>query len=319
MRFVCFGLGILLALPAARAAEDSAARPALAIARVESALDTITKTDRPGRVGYATIHDGNKYIQCRRLPDKAMRCEAAGAAMQPALAAVLTGPRANALAALGWQVDPAFGNYVHVFPAATPAEDIAAHIVRTLREAYGANPADLERATTWVEDVPCPPRNAQAQTLGGLVNDDPTMRRIRACAYVAEPTTPAGSAAALVARYGATVAAEIARLRVNAKRHVFAIFDTGAGYVQCGPESEQALYCEAQSAHSSAALASVITPPRLARLHALGYADPGRATNYWKRYPFDRYADDAIAADVLTVLYDVYGYAGAAPLDIKTE
>ncbi|HXD45379.1 MAG TPA: hypothetical protein VN655_09630 [Pseudolabrys sp.] len=35
-------------------------------------------------LGYATASDGNKYIQCR-LRDMAMRCEAAGAAMQPSL------------------------------------------------------------------------------------------------------------------------------------------------------------------------------------------------------------------------------------------
>ena len=62
-----------------------------------------------------------------------------------------------------------------------------------------------------------------------------------------------------------------------------------------------------------------VAPARLERLHALGYADPGRATNYWKRYPFDRYSDAAIAAEILTLLYDVYDYVGAAPLDIKTE
>jgi len=317
MRFLYVGLGILLALSAARAAEEP--RPALAVARVETALDTITKTARPGRVGHATVHDGNKYVQCRRLPDKAMRCEAAGAAMQPSLAAVLTSDRVSTLATLGWRLDPAFGNYVHVFPADKPTQEIAAHIVRTLHDAYGSDPADLERATAFVEDVPCPPRNGAAQALAGLVNDDPTMRRIRTCSYSPEPTAPADSAAALVVRSGATVAAELARLRHNAERHVFAIFDTGTGYVQCGPESAQALYCEAQSAQSAAELASVITPARLARLHALGYADPGRATNYWKRYRFDAYTDAAIAAEVLTLLYDVYGFAGAAPLDIKTE
>jgi len=89
--------------------------------------------------------------------------------------------------------------------------------------------------------------------------------------------------------------------------------------VQCGPESQQALYCEAQSPQGSAELATVITPARLARLHALGYAAPGRATNYWKRYAFDKYTDSAVAADVLTLLYDVYGYTGAAPHAVKTE
>jgi len=317
MRFIHAGLGILLALSAARAAEDSAA---LAIARVDAALKTIAKSVRPGRIGYATVYDANKYVQCRRLPDKAMRCEAAGAAMQPALATVLTSDRVRALATLGWRLDPAFGNYVHAFPADMPTPEIAAHIVRTLHEAYGSDPADLERATAFVEDVPCPPRNGPGQALAGLVNDDPTMQRIRTCTY--DPgSVPQmlDSAAALVARSGATAAAEIERLRRNAERHVFVIFDTGAGYVQCGPESAQALYCEAQSPRSGAALAAVITPDRLARLHALGYADPGRGTNYWKRYPFDRFSDAAVAAEVLTLLYDVYGYTGAAPLDIKTE
>jgi hypothetical protein len=317
MRFLHVGLGILLALSAARAAENSAS---LAIARVDAALETIAKSVRPGRVGYATVYDANKYVQCRRLPDRAMRCEAAGAAMQPALAAVLTRDRVRALATLGWRLDPAFGNYVRLFPADMPTREIAAHIVRTLHEAYGSNPVDLERATAFVEDVPCPPRNGPEQTLAGLVNDDPAMQRIRTCAYdPGSAPQKLDSAAALVARSGATAAAEIERLRRNAERHVFVIFDTGVGYVQCGPESPQALYCEAQSPRSGAALTAVITPDRLARLHALGYADPGRGTNYWKRYRFDAYADAAIAADVLTVLHDVYGYDGATPLDIKTE
>lgn len=319
MRISCFGLGSVLAIVAATACAAPADTSPPAVARIDAALENITKIVRPGRVGYATIYDGNKYVQCRRMPDNAMRCEAAGSAMQPSLAAVLTAGRIKALGARGWRLDAAFGNYVRVFASVTPTKEVAAHIAQVLAEGYGSDPADLERATTWVEDVPCPPRNAPTQPLAGLVNDDPMMRRIRTCASIAEPATPADSATALVARSGDAVAAEIARLRRNATQHVFAIFDTGAGYVQCGPESAEALYCEAQSAQSSAALVSVITPARLARLHALGYADPGRGTNYWKRYRFDANADAAIAAEVLTVLYDVYGYAGAAPLDIKTE
>lgn len=321
MRIHCLGLGILLTLSVSCAAAERDGKSDRAIERIDGALDTITKTVRPGRVGYATVYDGSKYIQCRRLPDNAMRCEAAGSVMQPSLGAVLTRERTDALATLGWRLNPAFGNYVRIFPTDVPTKEIAAQIVRTLDEVYGSNPTDLERATAFVEDLPCPPRNARAQSLGGLVNDDPSMRRIRTCAYDAAPAEPdkIESAAALVASSGATIAAEIARLRANAKRHVFVIVDTGTGYVQCGPESPQALYCEAQSPQSSAALASVITPARLERLHALGYADPGRATNYWKRYPFDRYSDAAIAAEILTLLYDVYDYVGAAPLDIKTE
>jgi len=318
-----FASVFMLAIVAATAcaAAEPAGRSSRAVDRVDAALENIDKIARPGRVGYATVHDGNKYVQCRRLADGAMRCEAAGSAMQSSLAAVLTADRVRALAALGWRLDPAFGNYVRRFAAVTPTKDVAEQIVRTLAEGYGSDPIDLERATSWVEDVPCPPRNGPEQSLAGAVNDDPTMRRIRTCAYHAETAAPdkVASAAALVARSGATIAAEIERLRINTQRHVFVILDTGNGYVQCGPESAKTLYCEAQSPQGSAELAAIITPERLARLHALGYADPGRATNYWKRYPFDTNSDAAIAADVLTVLYDVYGYAGAPPLDIKTE
>src|SRR6476660_201002 len=73
-----------------------------AIVQVDEALQNITALVRAGRIGYATIWDGNKYVQCRRRPDRAMRCEAAGASMQPSLRSVLTGERLNRLAALGW-------------------------------------------------------------------------------------------------------------------------------------------------------------------------------------------------------------------------
>lgn len=61
------------------------------------------------------------------------------------------------------------------------------------------------------------------------------------------------------------------------------------------------------------------TPERVSRLRSAGYADPGRAPNYWKSYPFDKFSDAAIASEVLTILYDVYGYVGATKLKISTE
>jgi len=320
MRIPGYALAVMLAAAAPARAGAAQTLPA-PIARIDAALENIGSLTRPGRVGYATVFDGNKYVQCRRLADTSMRCEAAGATMQPSLGAVLTGERVQKLAALGWTLDKHFGNYVHTFPAATPTASIAALIARTLAEAYGSDPADLERQTTWVEDVPCPPRNGPTQNLAGLVNDDPDMVRIRACAYTPDAAAPekAASAAALVARLGATVTAEIERLRLNAQQHVFVIFDAGIGYVQCAPEMSGAIYCEAQSPQSWPALDTVITPQRLARLHELGYADPGRAPNYWKTYHADKYTAAQIGAEILTVLYDVYGYAGATPLDIKTE
>src|SRR5437870_6337505 len=61
--------------------------------RVETALANVTALNRPGQDGFATVWDGNKYVQCRRLPDQALRCESAGALMQPSLARVLTPER----------------------------------------------------------------------------------------------------------------------------------------------------------------------------------------------------------------------------------
>ena len=63
----------------------------------------------------------------------------------------------------------------------------------------------------------------------------------------------------------------------------------------------------------------VLTPERLAHLHAAGFADPGRAPNYWKVYPADQFDDAAIAGELLTLLHDVYGYDGSWDLAVKTE
>jgi hypothetical protein len=292
--------------------------------RVEEALQNITTLLRPGRIGYATFWDGNKYVQCRRLPERELRCEAAGTSMQFSLRNVLTGDRLARLTALGWVLDPSFGNYVHVFPADMPAARVADYILRTLIEGYDADVAGLEIKTAWVADVPCPPRNGPSQNLAGSVNDAPSMRAtaVRTCSYtpMPEPAQTAASAAELIALYGATVTAEIQRLRINAAARVYAVFDAGIGYVQCMPETPPAaFYCEAQSTESWAALATVLTPERVSRLRGAGYADPGRAPNYWKSYPFDKFSDAAMASEILTILYDVYGYAGATKLQVKTE
>jgi uncharacterized membrane protein len=53
--------------------------------QIEAALENIGALERPGQQGLATIFDGNKYIQCRRMTDHALRCEAAGALLQPSL------------------------------------------------------------------------------------------------------------------------------------------------------------------------------------------------------------------------------------------
>ena len=295
--------------------------PAL-VQRVAAALDNITQRVRPGRVGYATVWDGNFYVQCRRLEDRRIRCEAAGSTMQPSLTSVLTEGRRGRLASLGWVVDPRFGNYVRTFPAETPAAVLAADLLGVIARSYGGEMSRIETETEWVADMPCSPRNGFSQNLAGRISDAPSMRdtAVLGCAFLPEPPPPeARSAGELIAIYGAEVAAEIQRLRVNHARHVYAIFSAGIGYVQCMPESPEALYCEAQSAESWPALAALLTADRVALLHRAGFEDPGYAPNYARRYRFDAFDDGTLAAAILTLLYEVYGYTGAEALEISTE
>lgn len=145
---------------------------------------------------------------------------------------------------------------------------------------------------------------------------------LRACSYKPDSETPqlANSLAELIAIYGATATAEIQRLRINAGRQVYVSFNAGIGYVQCMPETPPtAMYCEAQSAESWPALATILTDERVSRLRVAGYADPGRAPNYWKSYPLDKFSDAAIATELLTILHEVYGYTGATKLKFLTE
>ncbi len=292
--------------------------------RIEAALQNVMTLERPGQDGFATIWDGNKYVQCARLRDRNLKCEAAGSLMQPSLDQVLTPERVSRLKALGWRLDPSFGNYVQIFPADIAASVLANRILQVLAEAYDADVASLQVESTWVTSEPCPPRNGPTQNLAGMVNDAPSMAAtaVHACAYRPKPdlgpSLAAGSTAELIDLYGARVTGEIARLRVNIDRRVFAVFQAGIGYVQCEPDSPPAIYCEAQSAESWEALASVLTPERVGRLHAAGFADPGRAPNYWKKYS-DQVDNPAIAHELLAILHDVYGYNGLPKLKVITE
>jgi hypothetical protein len=303
-----------------------AAPPQTSQSRIEATLDNITNLNRSGQDGYATIWDGNKYVQCRRLPDRSLRCESAGTLMQSSLEHVLTPERIARLTALGWSLDPSFGNYVQVFPADAASSLVAEKIIRVLGEAYDADVAELEVQSTWVRSEPCPPRNGPSQNLAGIVSNAPSMAAtaVHACVYKLKadlgPSLPVSSVAELIGLYGGKVTAEIQRLRVNARRRVFSIFEPGIGYVQCKPDiAPPTIYCEAQSADSWEALASVLTPERVHRLHELGFADPGRGPNYSKTYDMDQFDDAAIARELLTVLRDVYGYTGQPTLKIMTE
>src|SRR5258707_9393355 len=257
--------------------------------KVEAAISTIRALDRPGRDNLATVWDGNKYVQCRRMSDRSLRCEAAGALMQVSLEHVLSPERIGRLAAMGWMLDPAFGNYVHTFGSDISAKDIADRIVATLSQAYDADAQNLEVETKSIASEPCPPRNGPSQNLAGVINDAPTMAAsaVHACAYRprgGEPKRklgPDSTVADLIDLYGPRVTAEIQRLRVNMHRRVFVVFDTGLGYVQCETQTEpNGFYCEAQSTDSWPALAAVLTAERVGRLHAAGYADPCPAPNH---------------------------------------
>jgi hypothetical protein len=294
--------------------------------RVEAALANIMTLNRPGEDGLATVWDGNKYVQCRFTRDRVLRCESAGALLQPSLAHVLAPERVARLTALGWRLDPSFGNYVQIIPSDWPASQIGDKILQALAQGYEADLAKLEVRTDWITSQPCPPRNGPTQSLAGMINDAPSMAAtaLRGCFYATKPdlgpNAPAGSMAELIDFYKARVTGEIARLRVNIERNVFTVFGAGIGYIQCRPDSSPpSIYCEAQSTDSWAALASVLTPERVARLHASGFTDPGRGPNYSKNYPLDQIDDADIARELLTILHDVYGYNGLPTLKIATE
>jgi hypothetical protein len=322
--FVCLVLAGCSGRPQAAFAQASTQTSK---ARVESALVNVATLIRPGQRGYATFWDGNKYIQCSFEEDRSLRCEAAGTLMQPSLAHVLVAEKLSRLAALGWQLDPSFGNFVRVFPAGMETGEITDQILQTLSEVYDAHLADLEILTQWLKREPCPPRNGFTQNLAGMINDAPAMKStaVHACAFMPKPglagsRSPQSLEEQLV-RYGRRVKGEIQRLRVNLDReHIFVVFDTHLGYVQCAPSnSPPAIYCEAQSADSWPELASVLTAERVALLHKAGFVDPGRAPNYSKIYPAEKFDDAAIATELLTVLHDVYGYSGATELEVATE
>src|SRR5271154_4030742 len=79
-----------IAIALAWAATASATSPEAAATKAEEALSNAFSLERPHQIGLAAVFDGNKYVQCRRLSDRTLRCEAGGALMQRSLAHVLT-------------------------------------------------------------------------------------------------------------------------------------------------------------------------------------------------------------------------------------
>ncbi|MEJ0077333.1 MAG: hypothetical protein WDO17_18220 [Alphaproteobacteria bacterium] len=293
--------------------------------RVETALTNIMTLHRPGQDGLATIWDKNKYVQCRLRHDRTLRCEAGGAPMQPSLARILSPERIARLTALGWTLDASFGNYVRIFPSELPVKEIAARVVQALQEGYDADITELEAASDWIKSDPCPPRHGPSQSLAGKITTASAMAgvSVHGCSYKPkdEPPAQVSTKADLITIYATRVTGEIQRLRVNIDRQQFTwiVIDTGFGYVQCGTAPPRTIYCEAQSAETSPAIARVLTAERVAKLYAAGYADPGRAPNYWKEYSLEQFSDRSIAEELLSILYEAYAYNGVPRLDFKTE
>jgi hypothetical protein len=318
---------LMLAVLAACATPQPPPSPRTSIA---IALRAVLTEDRPGLQGLATVWDANKYVQCRRL-GLDLRCEAAGALMQPSLVHVLTPDRIAALAALGWRLDPGFGAYARSFSASGDIDQTTDQILEALDRGYGADLQTLEVARAWIAAEACPPRHGYSQNLAGMISDAPDMAgvTVHACAFTPPPLTPEApltsvpprsTADAVIAAYLDSTAREIHRLRGRSDKRRFTVFDTDRGYVQCEPQRDPAgLYCEAVSAESWPALSSMLTPDRVLHLHEAGFADPGRTQNYSKSYPAGGPDDRAVARELLIVLHDVYGFDATAKLSVETE
>jgi hypothetical protein len=226
-RFALFTLLLIFSPSHAFATGVAQATSEGARSRIEAALTKMMTNDAPKREALAMVWDGNAYIQCRRTAAREMHCEAAGALMQSSLERILTPKRVNRLVALGWELDPSFGNYAQIFPESTKVVQISEVLLASLKEVYGANPADLEFENTIITREVCPLRNGPSQNLAGSINDakETASFAVHACAYTPPPPklillkkmpTPDNTVAKLVASYRLNVIREIERLRVTA-------------------------------------------------------------------------------------------------------
>jgi hypothetical protein len=293
-------------------------------------LNAIAAAGHPDQLGVMTIWSGNKFVQCRRLAEGTLRCEAAGSLMQPSLHSVLTPDRVAALVALGWHLDLSFGNYVQDFAPGSEIRPVADAVMNALARGYRADMPRLEVGVKWIKDDACPPRSGFTQNLAGSINDSPEMAAVavHGCAYKPDATSqaaalPAASAAAspedVANAYAVLVFRQVQRTLSAKSAHPFFNLSPGdhIGYVQCAPD-HGGLYCEAQSVESWQGLVGVLTLERVAALHQAGFADPGYSQNYSRNFSAQEAADPAIAYKLLRVLTDSYGFGGYPSLEINT-
>ncbi len=88
-------------------------------------------------------------------------------------------------------------------------------------------------------------------------------------------------------------------------------------YVQLWTEPEEPVLVEACSGAWNSASRPYIGPPQRAALRRLGYRVGGRARNFGKRWPLSLLADArALAAELVTILVDVFGYRATSALEL---
>jgi hypothetical protein len=220
---------------------------------------------------------------------------------------------------------------------------VAKAVLTALLQGYRIDPSELKYKSDRIVSKACPQRNGPSHNLAGVILESPAMASsaVYGCAY--RPSGPAGDSATLpiaptkedagasdtadglessaMALEQSLIAQEIARLSSHiGGARTYAIFDAGVGYLQCEPIKEDyAIYCEAASAESDPALAAVLTAQRVAALRAAGFTEPGLRQNYWRYYKLSEFSDDAIAAALLGLLRDVYGYDGFETIQIEDE
>lgn len=140
------GLAVLVVLGLIVAGKASA-EPLSAKPKVIEALDHVRNLARPRQDIYATIWEGDKFVQCHAPSDQGLSCETASPTLQPALEGVLTPDRRKRLAALGWRLEPSFGAYSQSFPSSLSLEQIADRILAALNQGYDADLTFVEVET----------------------------------------------------------------------------------------------------------------------------------------------------------------------------
>ena len=304
---------------------------------VIKAIREVLVPRRPKQDGILTVNEGMLYVQCQnRAETSVWRCEAAGLEGEPWLRNVLTVERQEKLIALGFKPEKTFGNFVRIFPRSTRPGALASTLMTVLTQVYGADADDIEALTDWLPTQSCHPRIMAGHDRGGSVaamhwgfaQDISRGCRItentNGMNYI-DPTTvtpgaPPDGEIDLDARYSTLIAAQINRLE-GGQKHIWAIFEAGAPYVQCKFDpDDHAIYCEAASDDAvGSPLAGILTPARRRKLLDAGFEPPGKEMNFSRLYPLDRYDDAAVAHALLAVLHDAYGYGGAPGMVLKTE